>query len=59
MDRLHLLVFLSQIRNGILEEYRIKANGGADERHVPKEGHKCVEARLPLKEMIRIIPRRP
>jgi hypothetical protein len=59
MSHLHLSVFLAHIGDGVLVQDRVEANSRTYQWHVTEHGSECIEARLALDEVIRIVPRRP
>lgn len=58
VNRFHLAILLAQVGNRVLEKDWVEANGRTDQWHVTEESHECIEARLSLKKVIRIVPRR-
>lgn len=58
-DKFNFAVLLPHIRDRILEEHRIQPQIRPQQRHIPKNHRKRIQARLSLYEVVGIVPRRP
>lgn len=56
-NKLYFAVLLTQVGDWVFEEHRVQPQVGADEWHVAEHCSECVQTRLPLNEMVWIIPR--